>query len=120
MYAIFVTEMLKSPFIQILDVPGNFKKHVLAPRSPTLKKISKYFRGTPYELAERYTNLTKVLFMTFYYSMIFPAGYFLAAATLAVHYWVDKFCLLRVWTPAPELGGNIGRVSRNYFLSSRP
>jgi hypothetical protein len=116
MYAIFITEMLKTPFIQILDVPGNIKKHVLAPRSPSLKRATKYFRGTPYDLSERYTNMTKVLFMTFYYSMIFPAAYFLAGATLAVHYWVDKFCLLRVWAPAPELGGSIGKVSRNYFF----
>jgi hypothetical protein len=116
MYAIFITEMLKTPLIQILDVFGNLKKHVLAPRSQSLKKMSKFFRGTRYDLSERYTNMTKVIFMTFYYSMIFPASYFLAAATLAVHYWVDKFCLLRVWAPAPELGSSIGKVSRNYFL----
>ena len=53
--------------------------------------------------------------MSFYYSLLFPAAYFLAAATLLVHYWVDKFCLLRVWKPAPKLGFGIGRISRDYF-----
>jgi hypothetical protein len=116
MYAIFITQLLKTPVIQIMDVVGNAKKHILAPRAPSLKKCAKYFRGTKYSLSQRYTDMSGVLFMTFYYSLIFPASYFLAAATLAVHYWVDKFCLLRVWTPAPRLGSQIGEVSRNYFF----
>lgn len=53
--------------------------------------------------------------MAFYYSLLFPAVYFLAAATLAVHYWVDKFCLLRLWAQAPKLGFQIGKISRDYF-----
>jgi hypothetical protein len=116
MYAIFITELLKTPIKQILDIWGNIKKHILAPRAPTLKKVSKYFRGTAYELSERYTDQIGVVFMAMFYSLLFPAGYFLAGTTLAVHYWVDKFCLLRVWSPAPQLGSQIGRVSRNVFL----
>jgi hypothetical protein len=61
--------------------------------------------------------MTNVLFVTFYYAFIFPAGYFFAAATLAVHYWVDKFCLLRIWGPAPMLGSQIADMSRSYFFS---
>lgn len=38
--------------------------------------------------------MTNVIFLTFYYAIIFPAGFFFAAATLFVHYWTDKFCLL--------------------------
>lgn len=61
--------------------------------------------------------MTNVLFLTFYYGFIFPAGFFFAAATLAIHYWVDKFCLLRVWAPAPMLGSEIADMSRVYFMS---
>lgn len=61
--------------------------------------------------------MTNVLFVTFYYAFIFPAGYFFAAATLAVHYWVDKFCLLRIWRPAPMLGSEIADTCRIYFFS---
>ena len=62
--------------------------------------------------------MTNILFLTFYYGFIFPAGFFFASATLAVHYWVDKFCLLRVWSPAPMLGSEIADISRVYFLSA--
>lgn len=62
--------------------------------------------------------MTNILFLTFYYGFIFPAGFFFASATLAVHYWVDKFCLLRVWAPAPMLGSEIADRSRVYFFSA--
>ena len=62
-------------------------------------------------------DMTNVLFLTFYYGFIFPAGFFFASVTLAVRYWVDKFCLLRVWSPAPMLGSEIADMSRVYFFS---
>ena len=63
-------------------------------------------------------DMTNVLFLTFYYAFLFPAGFFLAAATLAVHYWTDKYCLLRNWAHAPKLGGAIADMSRVYFFST--
>jgi hypothetical protein len=62
--------------------------------------------------------MTNVLFLTFYYALLFPAGFFFAAATLAIHYFVDKYCLLRNWAPAPMLGSAIADMSRIYFFSS--
>ena len=60
--------------------------------------------------------MTNVLFLTFYYAMIFPAGFFWASATLSVRYWVDKLCLLRTWSPAPALGSSIADLSREFFF----
>jgi len=62
-------------------------------------------------------DLTNVLFLTFYYAIVYPAGFFWASATLTVHYWVDKFCLLRNWAPAPKLWTKIAELSRLYFFS---
>ena len=118
MLCIFVTEMLKSPATQLSDVTGNFYRHFMAPRVRDPKQMTDYFRGTSYYLSERYTDLTNVLMYTFYYSMLFPAGYFFASLTLAVHYCVDKFCLLRVWAPAPAIGTRIAEMSRTLFFSA--
>jgi hypothetical protein len=104
MYAIFITEMLKAPATQLLDISGHWKRHVLAPRARDQKRMCYYFKGTEYALSERYTDQTTVLFLTFYYAMLFPAGFFFGSATLCVHYWTDKFCLLRVWKQAPPIG----------------
>ena len=62
--------------------------------------------------------MTNVLFLTFYYAMLFPAGFFWAAATLFVHYWTDKFCILRVWAPSSVLGNEIADLSRYYFFTA--
>ena len=118
MYAIFITEMLKAPATQIVDVTGNVYRHLLAPRAKNFKVMSRYFQATTYTLSARYTNLTNVLFLTFYYAMLFPAGYLFAAVTLAVHYWTDKFCVLRVWAQVPRIGVDIADISRTYFFSS--
>jgi len=63
-------------------------------------------------------GMTNVLFLAFYFAVLYPAGFFWAAATLAVHYWVDKFCLLRNWAPSPALGSQIAEMSRVYFFSA--
>ncbi|KAI2489993.1 Calcium-activated chloride channel [Fragilaria crotonensis] len=115
MYAIFITELLKTPITKVLDLPGQFYRHILA-RAPDQRRMNAYFRGAKYHLSERYTDMTNVLFLTFYYAMLFPAGFFWAAATLSVRYWVDKFCLLRSWSPAPALGTSIADLSRVFFF----
>ena len=43
-----------------------------------------------YNLGERYTDLTKVLFMCFYYSALYPAAFFFGTAILIVQYHVSQ------------------------------
>ena len=118
MYAIFITEMLKAPATQLVDISGHVYRHILAPRARDQKRMNYYFQGTTWALSSRYTDLTNVLFLTFYYGLLFPSGYFFAAVTLAVHYWTDKFCILRVWAKGPPIGNEIAKMSRTYFFSS--
>ena len=69
---IFVAEMFTSPLLRILDVGGQFKKHFQAPRAVSQDEMNLYFKGTEWSLAERYTDLTKILLLTFYYSYLLP------------------------------------------------
>ena len=46
------------------------------------------------QLAERYTELTKILFLAYYYAVYLPIGFFLCSLALVVYYYSDKFCLL--------------------------
>lgn len=65
----------------------------MAPIAVDHQRMNLYFQGTAYDLSERYTNMTNVLFTTFYYSTIFPSSFFFTAATLFVHYWTGKLCV---------------------------
>lgn len=59
-YAIFVTELLKTPVKQVLDISGNVNRHILAPRAPDQRRMSAYFCGASYTLSERYTVRQKL------------------------------------------------------------
>jgi hypothetical protein len=92
--AILWSELFVSPALRILDITGLFKKHVLAPRARNQEEMYLSFQGTPYHLAERYTDFTKVLFVCFFYSALFPSTFFFCGAILIVQYYADKFCLM--------------------------
>jgi hypothetical protein len=79
---------LLTPGLRLLDIVGNIKKHILAPRANTQAEMNLSFQGTFYNLGERYTDLTKVLFVCFFYSALYPFTFFYGAAILFVQYFV--------------------------------
>eukprot|EP00541_Cyclophora_tenuis_P000573 CAMPEP_0116575050 /NCGR_PEP_ID=MMETSP0397-20121206/19739_1 /TAXON_ID=216820 /ORGANISM="Cyclophora tenuis, Strain ECT3854" /LENGTH=521 /DNA_ID=CAMNT_0004103893 /DNA_START=128 /DNA_END=1693 /DNA_ORIENTATION=+ len=118
MYTLFIAEMFKTPIIAVSDLYNNFKRHILGPRQLDQRRMNQKFQGAVYRLSARYTEMTKVLFMTFYYAFIFPPGFIFAGVTLGVTYWVDKFSLLRKWKREPLLDNQIAKMSRTYFFSA--
>jgi hypothetical protein len=38
--------------------------------------------------------MTKVLFLCFFYSALYPAAFFFCAAILLAQYYTDKYCLM--------------------------
>lgn len=117
-YVIFFADLVTANVFQLLDPVGNFKRHFLAPRASSQERMNLLMGGTEYTVAERYTNTTKTLFLTFYYCAIYPSAFFICAFTLIVNFYVDKFSLMRTWKPAPALGPYIAKFSRVYFMSS--
>jgi len=116
-YAIFFSEVFTSSIIQVLDIGGFVQRHFSAPRAPNQERMNMCFRGTDYDLAERYTAVTKILFLTFSYSTLFPAGFFFCSAALLVNFYIDKFSIMRTWKAAPALGKEIAVFSRKYFFT---
>jgi hypothetical protein len=64
--------------------------------------MNSYFRPKAWSLAERYTDLTKSLFLALFYSAVLPSGLLIAAVGFMVHFWADKYCLLRAWAQPPQ------------------
>lgn len=58
--ALFFAEIVTSTVIQLLDPAGHFERHILAPRAPTQDAMNLKMQGSLIELAERYTNMTKM------------------------------------------------------------
>jgi hypothetical protein len=128
--ALLWSELWLAPFLRIFDMMGNLKKHFWGPRfSRTQEGMNLSFQGTIYYLGERYTvsfvllgsilectlfhflsqchrlsqDLTKVLFLCFFYSALFPATFFFCGGILIVQYYADKFCLMVSLRCGPEL-----------------
>ncbi|KAL7519390.1 hypothetical protein ACHAWX_004152 [Stephanocyclus meneghinianus] len=117
-YTIFFYDLVLSNGLQLLDPVSNFKRHFLAPRAATQERMNLLMGGTEYTIAERYTNMTKTLFLTFYYCSIYPGVFHVCAICLNVNFYVDKFSLMRTWKPTPMLGPYIANFCRIYFMSS--
>jgi len=116
-YALFFADLVTTNAIQLADPVGHFQKHFLAPRAATQDDMNIKFRGTDFELAERYTNMTKILFLCLWYCAIYPGAFFMCAFALFINYFVDRFSLMRTWSRQPQLGTPISEVSRKYFFS---
>ena len=62
--------------------------------------------------------MTKILFLAFWYSSIFPGALFLCSIALCVNYYTDKFSLMRSWKRSPHISSEISNYSRHYFFST--
>ena len=51
---IFIIEMFFIPALSLLDLPGNLSKHYVAPRAKTQDQMFLCFKGSVYNLAEKY------------------------------------------------------------------
>jgi len=114
---IFLAEIVTSNCIKLFDPMGFIKRHYLAPRAGSQEEMNSYMRGEEWHLAERYSSMTKILFLTLWYCSIYPAGFFLCAVTLFINYFAERFSLMRSWRPAPRLGSHISTFSRRYFFT---
>ena len=113
---LFTAELIQRPILQLTDWQGHVKRHLLAPRAKDQRRMNLLFNSKEFHVGERYTDVTKILFLTCFYATIYPAAWYFAAATLFVYYWVDKFCVLRTWKQGPKISGKIAVYSVYYFL----
>jgi len=113
---LFTAELVQRPILQVTDWLGNLKRHGFAPRAKDQRRMNLLFSSHTYSIGERYTDVTKLLFLTCFYATLYPAAWFFSAAILFVYYWVDKFCVLRMWRQGPKINGMISIYSVYFFL----
>lgn len=92
--AIFFTDMVTTNVIQLLDPVGHLKRHLFAPRAKTQDHMNLLMQGEEIELAERYTNMTKIFFLTLWYCSIYPGTFFMCSFALLINFFVDRFSLM--------------------------
>jgi hypothetical protein len=94
-YAMFLFDIWLTPVLQLGDIWGNICRHYFGPRATSQTKMNLNFKASTYDIGERYTNITRILFFTLFYSSIFPFGFFLASIIFLMLIFLDKFSMLR-------------------------
>ena len=90
-YTVLFADMLTSPVLRLLDPAGWIGVLYFAPKAKTQDKMNSYFMGTSYTIAERYTDITKTVFLAFFYATIYPPAYFFCFMSLLINFFVDKY-----------------------------
>lgn len=105
--AILFADMVTAPFLKWLNPWPRFQRWYYAPRAKTQLAANMYYAGEPWQLADRYTDMLKTVFLVMFYAVLLPSGFWIAMAALFISYWVDKYMLLTRWVRKPEYGTSL-------------
>jgi hypothetical protein len=110
---ILVSDMVFTPLLHFIDPVGILKRVVFSRLATTQDRLNHLYSGTHWDLADRYTDMIKTLFVAMFYSVLMPHGLWLAAAAMLSTYWADKYCLLRCWSQKPDFDATITKIAQN-------
>ncbi|GMH93040.1 hypothetical protein TrVE_jg7780 [Triparma verrucosa] len=111
-WAVLLADAITTPTLRLLDPSARIGRNYLSKKAESQEKMNSYFLGTDWFLAERYTDMTKTLFVSLFFTAIFPQGLFVTAFAFMVSYWVDKYCLFRLWKQPPAMDGKLADAAR--------
>uniref|UniRef100_A0A7S1FN12 CSC1/OSCA1-like cytosolic domain-containing protein n=1 Tax=Corethron hystrix TaxID=216773 RepID=A0A7S1FN12_9STRA len=113
---ILLADCFTTPLVRIMNIPDKINRHLLSRFKTTQLEMNSIFKGTSWNLSERYTDMLKTLFVGLFYSTILPSSLLITATTMVVTYWVDKFCLFRIWARIPALDESLAKISRKMIV----
>ena len=86
-----------------------FMRYVVASRQPSQQDMNALWSGADWNIAERYTDIMKTLGVGLFYAAAVPYGLLVTAAALLTSFFVDHYCLLRLWAWKPDFDDQISR-----------
>jgi len=114
--SILVADCFTTPVIRMLNIYEHAMHYVVAPTKKTQAQMNVLFRGAYWNLAERYTDMIKTLFVGLFYSTIIPSSLFITSLAMLVTYLVDRYCLLRMWERPPMYDESMAASSRKMMV----
>lgn len=119
----FVSVQLSACFadtlLSLLNLPGFMTKYVVAPiLSMTQGELNNYWSGVGWNLSERYTIVTKIVFIAFFYTLIMPLSPFVCSVSLILLCLCDRYLLVRSWEQPAMLNGDVATVLRGELVAA--
>jgi len=116
--SILIADCFTTPVMRLLNIYEHVQHYVVAPTMKTQAQMNLLFRGAYWNLAERYTDMIKTLFVGLFYSVVVPSSLFITAFAMMSTYIVDKYCLLRMWERPPMYDEAMAVTSRKMIMVS--
>ncbi len=112
-----VATCFTAPIIAFMDPSGYIKRFWLGPwLSDTQEELNGKWSGTDWSLAERYTGIAKILFVSIYYALITPYSILLCFIAFVLSFLIDRYLLLRQWKRACMLDADVAIRLRQQAL----
>jgi hypothetical protein len=110
-----LADAVLTPLLRILDPYILYRRYYLSRYATTQAEMNNLWRSQDWTLAERYTDIIKSIFMSFFYAVLLPSGLFISCFTVISTYFLDKYSMFRIWRRPPLVGASLGIIAR-YFL----
>ena len=116
MQNILIADAITTPFIRLLNIYDLTMRYLIVPYSAsTQQEYNAAWQGAEWNLAERYTDILKTVFVGLFFMVPLPSGLFISSFAMLTTYLVDKYSLFRLWQRNPSIDHSLGTISR-YFL----
>lgn len=95
--------------IGLFDWHGKLKRHILGPLfSYVQSDLNCFYSGTTLSLAEKYTQITKIMLVCLIYSFIVPISLFIGSLAFITLYFIDRYLILRKYRQSVMYNADIG------------
>lgn len=108
---ILLFDAFLNPLIRIFDPYDFFMRRIVSPIQPTQRAANRFWIGAVWNIAERYTDVSKTIFVGLFYSAALPVAPLITAAAMVTTFFADRYCLLRTWRRIPELDAQLAQRS---------
>lgn len=106
---ILLFDAFLSPLIRVFDPYDWFMRRIVSPLQPTQRAMNRFWVGADWHLAERYTDVSKTIFVGLFYSAALPVAPLVTAAAIVTTFIADRYCILRTWRRVPELSAQLAK-----------
>ena len=91
-------------------------QYKVAPLQPTQEAMNYYFQGAVWEIAERYTDMIKTLFVGLFWAALVPQSLIVTTIAMFTTFLCDKYSLFYLWRRIPQIDDQLARRSRQIMV----
>jgi hypothetical protein len=117
MQNILLADAFTTPVIRLFNIYDVVMRYVVTPMvARTQEEYNAAWQGADWNLAERYTDMLKSIFVGLFFSVPLPSGLFITAFSMISTYIVDKYSLFYLWKRPNRIDASLGILSRYVYV----